>query len=138
MIDGVLSLANEIRDGSLLLHGSAPVRCAFHFSVEEYPIGVYSIYSTGSGALTLVRKWNKTTEVRDLNGLLVINRGRQFQRILPGLPLFLVEYTSDFSMMGDKVAFHAGKVRSYHAEMPEFPLEMMFEAVDLSEITILG
>jgi hypothetical protein len=132
-------LVDEIRAGTLLLRADRTVRFRFSFSIESHPVGLYAVRSDGPGKLSLLRRWNQERDVYDpVNGLTVQNRGRQFGLLQPGLPMFLVEYTSDLTIVVGKAAFKAGKVRVCDADLPGAPEEMKFEAAFLWELEFFG
>lgn len=133
------NLAQEIRDGRLSLRGDDLARFCFSFSVEAHPIGIFAARSIGPGSIALLRRWDQKKIVRDpINGVHVVNEGREFCRILPGKPMFLVEFTSDFKSVVSKVAFKTNHVRVYNADVPGMPQDWRFEAVELRQLEILG
>lgn len=135
----VPDLAQEIREGRLLLRGDTLTRFCFSFSVETHPIGIYMAKSFGPQAVGLLRRWDQKKTVRDpISGVYVVNEGREFCRIIPGKPMFLVEYTSDFKAVVSKVAFKANHVRVFNVDFPGLPQDWRFEGAELREVEILG
>lgn len=132
-------LAKELREGNLFLRATAAARFNFAFNVGDHPIGVFSIKSIGPGKVALIRRWNRTNQVRDpVTGLYHENNGRQFERIRPESPLFLVEFAPGFDSVLGRVAFRAKTIRSLPVTLPGAPADYRFECAGLSDLEFLG
>ncbi len=133
-------LAKEIKKGTLALRGDSLVRYNFSLSINEKAVGIFAVQCPKPGSVSFLRRWDQEKEVADpINGLVHVNRGREFWRIGQNSILFLVEYGQTFDVVVDKVAFKARTVGIYgNVEVPGMSKEMRFEAVDLLEVEFCG
>lgn len=133
------NLAKEIQEGCLKLRATSMFRFQFSFNVGDHPIGIFGIESNGPSKVALIRRWNRDSAVLDpASGLYHANEGRQFGRIRPESPLFLVEFTPGFYSVISRVAFKAKTIRDLPAMIPGMPADYRFECVELSDLEIIG
>jgi len=137
------NLAEQIREGELVLRADSLANFKFAFVAGSQPIGLFAICSDGAGKLTMVRAWNRDEFTVDpFSGLDVPCRGPQFEKVLADVLIspptfFLIE----FHQNGDpsrKVAFKARTASAYYCHIENSDPKLKFEALDLGRLEILG